>query len=730
MAKNLVIVESPAKAKTIGKILGRNYSVQASYGHVRDLPKSKLGVDVEHDFAPSYVIPPKSRKVITDLKKAAAGAELLYLATDEDREGEAIAWHLLQAMKADPTRVRRVAFHEITEPAVKEAFEHPRDLDTNLIDAQQARRILDRLVGYKLSPLLWKKICRGLSAGRVQSAALRLLVEREREVQAFKPEEYWEIDLQWETLKKGSFATKVAADPKLITQLDADKVVLKVKAAPRHLVASAEKAQRKRYPSPPFTTSTLQQQAGTALGFTVKKTMMIAQQLYEGVPIDGKGPVGLITYMRTDSTNLSPIAVDKTREVIAQKFGANYLPDQPIFYKTKSKGAQEAHEAIRPSDSALLPERLAGALTPDQLKLYKLIWQRMLACQMLPAILDTQEITVDSDGVISRANGAAMAFAGFAAVFDRWPFKEIKLPELAAGDELKLLDIASSQHFTEPPARYTEASLVKQLEEMGIGRPSTYVPTITTLTVRNYAKKDKKALVPQEIGMLVSDFLVEHFPQIVDYDFTAKMEKDLDDIAEGEQAWVPIIRDFYRPFAEQLAVKESVLTKQTPPDETTDRLCVRCSSPMVIRTGRFGRFLACSTFPKCRYTEPLNGDGQSEVEKTDKTCPECSGALVNKRGKFGMFLGCSNYPDCKYIENSAAEQVDMACPKCQDGKVVVRRTKRGRTFYGCSRYPKCDFASWDKPLATPCPTCGKLMVESAKKGHPVCTECGFEEKSA
>jgi len=734
MSKNLVVVESPAKARTIEKILGKEYTVEASFGHVRDLPQSKLGVDIEHDFEPQYITPTKNRKTITKLKELFAKAETLYLATDEDREGEAIAWHIQQALKAPSTQIKRVAFHEITPEAIEEAFHHPRDLNQNLVNAQQARRILDRLVGYKLSPLLWKKLFRGLSAGRVQSVTLRLLVEREREIQAFKPEEFWKIEVKFKTSAGDEFSAWVFAEKdkevELKTEAEAKRLEEAVNSATQHQIDSLTSAERKRYPAPPFTTSTLQQQASNQLGFTVKRTMMIAQRLYEGVDINGSGPIGLITYMRTDSTNVASSAITGARLVIGQRFGKEYLPDQPIFYKTRIKGAQEAHEAIRPTRPDLTPEMLENKLTPEQWKLYKLIWQRLIASQMLPAIINTREAIVTSNEIKSKALGATVIFPGFAKVFDKWPFQENQLPKLVENELVKLLGVDPTQHFTEPPARYTEASLVKQLEQMGIGRPSTYAPTITTLSVRGYVKKEKRSLVPQDLGITVNDFLVEHFPDIIDYNFTAEMEESLDDIAEGKKEWVPVIRNFYEPFEAQLKLKEATVEKQTPEDVKTDKKCALCGSALVMKTSRFGKFLACSGFPKCRYTEALDGDGKSQTEATDKICSDCGAPLVKKRGRFGMFYGCSNYPKCKHIENIEPKASDMACPKCTDGKVVERRTKRGKVFWGCSNYPKCDFASWDEPLKEPCPTCRGLMTKPIKKGYPVCTKCGYEEKGA
>lgn len=733
--KDLVIVESPTKAKTIAKILGTKYRVEASYGHVRDLPKSKLGVDTEHDFSPEYVIPTASRKTVTKLKDLAKKADHIYIATDEDREGEAIGWHIQSVLKEPDGKFKRVAFHEITPEAIKTAFTHTRGLDLHLVDAQQARRILDRLVGYKLSPLLWRKIFRRLSAGRVQSVALRLLVEREREIEAFKSEEYWTIGVDFKTPKGEQLTASVAkvngVEPVLNNEAAAVAVQKSLETAGLHVVAEIKKETRERHPAAPFTTSTLQQQAGIQLGFSVKKTMTIAQQLYEGMDIDGSGPVGLITYMRTDSTNLAMSAVSVARKVIEEKYGKEFLPEKPRFYKTKSRGAQEAHEAIRPANPSVLPEAIQDRLDNDQWRLYKLIWQRMLACQMKSAVLNTLEVVINSGEVTSQANGATVAFAGFAKIFDKWPFQENVLPEVFQNENLSLLKVNPVQHFTEPPARYTEAALVKQMEKMGIGRPSTYAPTIVTLGVRGYVKKEKKSLVPQSVGMLVNDFLVEHFPNIVDFSFTARMEDDLDEIAEGKKEWVPVIADFYTPFINQIQLKDKEVVKQTSEDEATDKKCVKCGSPMVIKTGRFGKFMACSDFPKCKYTEPLDGQGKSTVELTDKICSKCSSPMVRKVGRFGPFYGCSNYPECKNIENiESAETPDMNCPKCKEGKIVTRRTKRGKIFYGCSRYPECDFASWDEPVPTPCPTCKGFMTKPAKKGYPVCTECGYEEKGS
>jgi DNA topoisomerase-1 len=741
MTKNLVIVESPAKAKTIEKMLGKGFTVQASYGHVRDLPKSKLGVDVEHDFEPQYVIPTKARKNVTKLKELAKKSDILYIATDEDREGEAIGWHIQEVLGVPLDRVKRVAFHEITKEAIDEAFANPRALHQDLVDAQQARRILDRLVGYKLSPLLWKKIFRRLSAGRVQSVALRILAEREREIEKFVPEEYWKIDLTFSKDGGNQFNAEVhLPDGAITNETSAKELVEKINKADKHVITDIKKEEKRRNPSAPFTTSTLQQAASTQLGFSVKKTMMVAQQLYEGIDVDGTGPKGLITYMRTDSTNLAVSAVASARKWITDNIGAEYLPATPNIYSKKGKGAQEAHEAIRPSYPDLHPDTIHEKLSEDHFRLYRLIWQRLMASQMLSAIIDTQEVLIDSNGVPSRVIGAKVQFLGYAKVLNKWPFQEVELPELSVGDNLKLEDLKSEQHFTEPPARYTEASLVKQLEKLGIGRPSTYAPTISTLITRGYAERERRTLTPQPLGLQVNDFLVEHFPAIVDYDFTAKMEADLDKIAEGETKWEPVIKEFYGPFIYQIEKKDKELVSEKPEDEKTDQKCPLCGSPLIIKVGRFGKFLACTNFPTCKYTGSIEKEGEKKIEndKTGQPCPTCAeagregvdaGMLTLKRGRFGAFYGCSKYPICKHVENIQTENsLDMVCPKCGEGKVVTKRTKRGKVFWGCNKYPACDWASWEEPVLEKCPSCQGFMNKPAKKGYPVCTNCGYEDK--
>ncbi|MBI4120141.1 MAG: type I DNA topoisomerase [Parcubacteria group bacterium] len=685
---NLVIVESPTKAKTISRFLGKDFQVESSFGHVRDLPKSDLGVDVKHDFAPKYVIPTKAKARVGALKKLAAKAGKVVLATDEDREGEAIAWHLVQALglnvrqapssKLQAPSLERIVFHEITAKAILEALKNPRILDQNLVDAQQARRVLDRLVGYKLSPLLWKKVSRGLSAGRVQSVAVRLVVEREREREKFQKQEYWSIIAKLQAPSspptprlrragklqdEGIFEAKLyKIDNQVLDKLavssetEAKKITVALEGA-AWLVAAVEKKETKRHALPPFTTSTLQQTAATRLGLSAKRTMMLAQQLYEGVDIDGDR-TGLITYMRTDSLNLSQESVAAAARLITKNFGEKYLETK--VFKTKSKGAQEAHEAIRPTDPARTPENLSGFLDPAQLKLYRLIWQRFVASQMAPAVFDATTVDIlaanyklQTTNYLFRANGLIKKFDGFTRVY---PLKteETTLPQLEIREKLELLELKPSQHFTEPPPRYSEATLVKTLEEHGIGRPSTYAPTLSTIQERGYVEKDEnKKFYPSQMGTIVNDLLVEHFPKIVDINFTAKMEENLDEIAEGKVQWVPVIREFYEPFEKNLKTKMEELKKSDfKKDEPTDKICPECGKPIVIKLGRFGKFYACTGWPECKHTERI------------------------------------------------VQKIDMACPKCGQGEVIVKRSKKGKTFYGCSRYPECDYASWQNPKAS------------------------------
>lgn len=737
MAKNLVIVESPAKAKTISRFLGKDYTVLASMGHIRDLPKSKIGIDPEHDFEPTYTIPVDKKKIVSKLNSEIKSNTTLYIATDEDREGEAIGWHLTKALKVDSKKipVKRIVFHEITESAIKNAIKNPREIDLKLVDAQQARRILDRIVGYELSPLLWKKIRYGLSAGRVQSVVVRFIVEREREIEAFQPEEYWSLIACFakQDDKREFVALLSKVDGKKVeikNGKEADKILEDIKDA-EFLVKQISEKDIKRSPAPPFTTSTLQQEASRKLNFSVKKTMMLAQQLYEGIDI-GTGETGLITYMRTDSVNLSSIALSQAREVISKTYGENYALLKPRFYKSK-KGAQEAHEAIRPVDLSIFPDNVKTYLTRDQYRLYDLVWKRTLACQMAEALLMQTAVDIDVKGTSYefRANGQVVKFPGFRKVYmesfdDAEDEGENNLPELKVSEELDLKGIDSKQHFTKPPARYTEASLVKTLEAEGIGRPSTYAPTISTVQTRGYVSKAAKQLLPTDLGKLVNDLLVKHFYGIVDYKFTADMEEQLDEIAAGEKKWVPIVSEFYGGFHKIILEKQETLKKEDIITEKTSEKCDMCGAPMIIKFGRFGKFLSCSNYPECKNAKPL-GDGMKkadpEVEKKfkDKKCVKCGAPMMVKMGRYGEFLGCSAYPKCKNIE-SIVKYGDGECPKCGAKLIERHARKSGKKFWGCSKFPKCKFATWDKPIQK-C-KCSGLIVEKGDK--KVCMECKEE----
>ncbi len=730
---NLVIVESPTKAKTISKFLGRNYKVLSSFGHVRDLPQSKMGIDIAHGFEPQYVIPKKNQKTVTELKAAAKKADEIYFATDEDREGEAISWHLQEILKVPASKVKRITFHEITKDAIKAALEHPRCIDANLVDAQQARRVLDRLVGYELSPFLWRKVARGLSAGRVQSVVVRLIVEREREVQAFKPEEYWSIDGLF-AARAEEFGAKLYSKDgetldKMAVKSEAEATsILKALNGASYAVEGLEKKKSHRSPSAPYTTSTLQQDANNKLGFSAKQTMMIAQQLYEGVEIGDEGSVGLITYMRTDSVNLSQKFLGDAADYL-KKNHPNGVAGEVHVYKTKSKGAQEAHEAIRPTEATRDPESLRGALDDRQFKLYDLIWRRAVASQMKDAEIETTAVTISTKTPYRfRTTGSVVADPGFMAVYQT-DTKDNLLPALKEGEALTLKSLEPKQHFTEPPPRYSEATLVKALEERGIGRPSTYAPTISTVIDRGYVEKDERRLKPTELAFLVNDLLTEHFTSVVDYDFTANMENTLDDVAEGKTEWAPVIKAFYDPFHENLEVKEKELSKKKLTETATDVVCDKCGKPMVIKMGRFGKFLACSGYPDCKNTKPLAKDGASaaEPEKTDEVCDKCGAPMIIKHGRFGAFLSCSRYPDCKNMK-SIQKKTGAKCPKCKEGEIVEKRTKRGRNFFACNRYPDCDFAMWSKPTGEACPKCGNLLVY-AKEGKIACSnkDCDFRK---
>lgn len=715
----LVIVESPAKAKTIQKYLGAGFVVKSSYGHVRDLPKSKIGIKVDENYEPHYIVPLKAKKVIAELKKAAAKAEIIYFATDEDREGEAIAWHLIEALKPTPEKVKRITFTEITKSAIQKAVANPRALDTNLVNSQQARRVLDRLVGYELSPLLWKKVRRGLSAGRVQSVAVRLIAEREAEIAAFKTEEYWSLDA--ELLKE---ADLVRAQLNKKGEEKLEKLALKNKEAvdaivndlknATYKVSKVTRTKKSKNPPAPFTTSTMQQASVNRLGFSAKKTMMLAQQLYEGIELP-EGPVGLITYMRTDSLNISAEAAAMAAAAIKAKFGAEYALSEPRTFKTKSKGAQEAHEAIRPTDPARLPETVSSALSPDQLKLYQLIWRRFVASQMAAAETETTAADIDANNYTFRAAGTVILFDGYTKALGVTKEEEkTLLPPLNEGDTLDLKQLLPEQHFTEPPARYSEASLVKILEEKGIGRPSTYAPIIDTIQRREYViKGDDKRFRPTEIGGIVNKVLTENFPNIVDVDFTAGMEENLDKIAQGEKEWQPLIDSFYKPFHETIEHSQKTLSKADLVQEQTDEKCPKCGKPLVIKLGRFGKFKACTGFPECRHTSPVGEDKKLAEEASDEKCPDCGKPLLLRRGKFGPFFGCSGYPDCKYIKK-IEKKTGVACPACNQGEIIEKRSRRGKPFYACNRYPDCQNAYWSKPTGEKCPTCSSLLVYGAK----------------
>jgi DNA topoisomerase I len=743
MSNNLVIVESPAKAKTISRFLGKGFKVLASMGHVMDLPKSQMGIEIDKDFKPSYLVPADKKKIISQLKTELAKADILYIATDEDREGEAIGWHLLHALKVDEKKkkVHRIAFHEITETAIKKALESPRKINQHVVDAQQARRVLDRLVGYELTPLLWKKVMYGLSAGRVQSVAVRLVVEREREIEAFKPEEYWEVKGLFDNKEKEAFEADLQKHKNkkisVTNEKDAKKIEKDLEKA-SYKIVKVEKKQTKRNPAPPFITSTLQQEASRKLHFSVKKTMSVAQQLYEGLDV-GKGEVGLITYMRTDSVNLSDLALKAAKKLIEKDYGKEFALETPRRYKGR-KGAQEAHEAIRPVDLDLTPDKVSGFLDKDQQRLYELIWKRTIACQMKEALLDKVAADIEAGDYTFRATGQKIAFPGFMEVYleGRDPGEEEHkgekfLPKLEEGDDVDLKKLDVSQHFTSPPPRYTEASLVKKMESEGIGRPSTYAPTISTIMTRGYVEKEDKALKPTDVAGVVTDVLVKNFEEIVDYKFTAEMEEKLDMIEEGKIKWVPMIKEFYGPFHKNLESKEKSLKKEDIVNEESDEVCEKCGAKMVIKLSKRGKFLSCGNYPKCKNAKPLNGKEDAispqEDEKLkelkeklkDKKCEKCEGQMEVKTGRYGPFLGCSNYPECKNIVSITVFS-GVKCPKCKEGQLVERRTRKGgRVFWGCNKFPKCKTATWDRPVDV-CNKCGELRTED-KEGNAVCKTC-------
>ena len=737
MPKHLVIVESPAKARTIERYLGDDYRVLASYGHVRDLPenpgKGKFGVDVDNDFAPDYVVSDDRRKQVDAISKAARSADIVILATDLDREGEAIAWHVAEAANVPAAKTQRVTFSEITAGAIREAFAHPRQIDMNLVDAQQARRIVDRLVGYTLSPLLSRKVRSGLSAGRVQSVAVRLVVEREREVDAFTAREYWSLAARLATAAGDQFdAEVVRIDGAAVDVSDGETAAVHAEALAgiRPVVASIGTRTSKRNPAAPFTTSTLQQEASRKLGFSPKRTMSVAQRLYEGVETPD-GQVGLITYMRTDSTAMAAVAMGEARDVIARRYGAPYTMPKGRVFKTKAKGAQEAHESVRPTSFERDPDSLVGALKTDELRLYRLIWQRAIASQMAPKELETNTAELDAGRYLLRATASKTLFDGFSRVYtegrddEAAEDEEGRLPALVAGDATDVLAVTPTQHFTEPPPRYTEATLIKALEERGIGRPSTYAATISTILDRGYVRVEERRLRPEEIGVIVTGWLVEHFGEYVDLAFTARMEEELDEVAGGERPWVPFLRAFYDPLAERVAEKKKSTHRST---EETDEVCSE-GHPMVIRLGRNGRFLACSLFPEHKESRPLPGEEQPALPGTGEACPECGeGVLTSKRGRFGPFVGCSRYPECKFIKKDGPPPPPqlpfvVSCPRNGDGHLVARRARRtGNVFWGCSAYPKCDYTSNFEPLGAVHDVDDGLV---ARKGEdPICLKCG------
>ncbi len=744
----LVIVESPAKARTINKILGKNFAVKASIGHIKDLPKKELGVDTSNEFSPKYIVIPGKEKVIKELREAAKKASSIYLAPDPDREGEAIAWHIsevISGMKgsksAKTPNIYRITFNEITKRAVSEAINSPSLIDKNKVYAQQARRILDRLVGYGLSPLLWKKVKRGLSAGRVQSVAVRLIVDREKEIESFNQEEYWNINGLFEGEIPPAFRARLfkydgnevierskRGNKYLITtEKDAESVVNHIKGRDFSL-KNIEKKAKKRSPSPPFITSTLQQEASRRLRYSAKKTMMIAQQLYEGIELGEKGSIGLITYMRTDSTRIAPEAVSWAREFIVNSYGKDYIPSKQPKFKVRA-AAQEAHEAIRPTYMENDPLSIKKFLSRDQYAIYEMIWKRFIACQMSPAKLEQTvfEIADPEEKAIFSATGTIMKFKGYMLIYSEGKDESSNeydsvLPNLQEGVILDLIEIEPEQNFTQPPPRYSEATLIKALEEKGVGRPSTYAAILSTIEDRKYVEKEERRFKPSELGVVVNDLLVERFPELIDVKFTAKMEDELDRIEEGASAWSKVIEDFYTPFNKELEVATINLKRVKPEDKPTDITCEKCEKPMVIRWGRHGRFMACSGFPECKNTKPLekqNGDKKSEPqdEKTNEICEKCGSQMVLKKGRYGRFLACSKYPDCKNIRPLST---GIKCPG-DGGDIIERRSKKGKLFYSCSNYPECKFATWYKPVSEQCPDCGAnfLVEKKNKEGNTV-----------
>jgi len=736
----LVIVESPTKAKTIGRYLGAGYEVKATVGHIRDLPTRKLGVDVDDGFRPDYVTIKGKTQTLNDIKKAARTAKVVYLATDPDREGEAIAWHVADQID-DKVPTHRVLFHEITKDAVREAMDHPGRIDENKVNAQQARRILDRLVGYKASPILWKSIKTGLSAGRVQTVALRILVEREREIRAFKPQEYWTVSAL--CAKNGqTFEVELKKigghNPQLHTEAEASRVVAALRKLP-FVVSKVEKRHRKKRPGAPFTTSTLQQEAAKKLGFSSRRTMRAAQDLYEGIDVGEEGPVGLITYMRTDSVRVADSAIAAVRDFIGSQYAKPYLPETPNTYTSKAARVQDAHEAVRPTDVRRRPDQIEKYLEPDQFRLYQLIWQRFVASQMNPAVYDMTIVDFDLGEYLLRATGSVLVFDGYHVLYTEG--REVEegktmddlppIPPLAQGDRVDVREITPSQHFTEPPPRYSEASLVKELERLGIGRPSTYSSIISTLVVREYVRSEQRRFFPTELGETVEKVMVGKFPALFNVEFTSEMESELDRIEEGELGWQKVLHNFYGPFVKQLeAVDINAVVAEAHGiilEDLTRERCPKCGGQVNLNTGRFGPYIACVNYKKtCDYAKSLK-KGRAPDKPTDEKCHLCGSPMVIKTGRFGEFLACTTYPACK---GTRSIPLGMKCPKCLEGDIAERRTKRGKSFWGCVRYPACDFSTWNRPVAETCPACGWVGMEKrfskTEGGSLTCLKCAHK----
>lgn len=734
MSKYLVVVESPTKAKSISKFLGKNYKVMSSMGHIRDLPKSKLGIDIEDHFKPHYITIRGKGDLLKDLKKNAKNVEKIYYAADPDREGEAIAWHLRQYLEVgkdgvdtNPDALCRIEFNEITKKAVQEAVKNPRSIDTNRVLAQQSRRVLDRLAGYQLSPLLWKKVRKGLSAGRVQSVAVRLICEKQKEIDAFVPEEYWSLDGDFLHNKDCFNAKLVKINNKKAEIKDKehmDKILADLDQA-SYLVKTVQKKKRKKSPLPPFTTSNMLQEANNKLGYTAKRTMQLAQQLFEGVSLGGAN-VGLITYMRTDSVRVSAEAQEEATAYIAETFGKEYCPLKPRQY-SKSGRIQNAHEAIRPTAAERSPLSVKEYLSQPQYRLYKLIWDRFIASQMSDAEVEGTVYDIAAKDYLFRANGSIVIFSGFMKVY-KSANKEDALPDIKEGEAVTLSELHNEQHFTQPPAPYTEATLTKTLEKLGIGRPSTYVTIIETVANRGYVTRREKTFHPTELGIVVNDLLMEYFPDILNVEFTANMEDELDKVEEGKMEWVSVLENFYGPFSASLAKAEEAIGEIALVDEVSDIICERCGRNMVYKMGRYGRFLACPGYPECRNVKSIDKDGnvvEAEVEESDVVCEHCGSKMVVKQGRYGKFLACPNYPECKNIK-SIDEEIGIKCEKC-GGELVKKRSKKGKVFYGCKNYPKCETTYWNLPLEALCPDCGRHMVEKTTKQKGTTVYCENKE---